>query len=354
MWKFVVSAAVLVFVMAIHASDANQVNLEGYFIAFQACEANKKKDSDNPGNVRLQPMHAYKMIARNSEPGSHYQVQVPGAPVTEARWVPMSCGAFAPQDALVMAEGGHGDGSSGTGPPRLIPGSIENVLAASWQPGFCATKPDKVECRSQTASRPDAKQFSLHGLWPDDLDNTAIFPCYCDTGAPVSCNQRRLPVSSIHLSSDVLDRLRVLMPGIESELHLHEWTKHGTCYEDDRTGSDAGADPDEYFGDALALLEQLNHSKVQDLFEANLGSDLTLLQIEQAFNEAFGHGAGDRVYMDCKKVNNIDVITELWIGLKGDITPDADLGALILAAPRREVSTPRASCTRGRVVKVPD
>jgi ribonuclease T2 len=353
MWKYAVFAAALASVLVIHRSHANQVNLEGYFIAFQACEANKKKDRDNPGNVRLQPMHAYEMMARNNEPGSHYQVRVPGALVTEARWVPMTCGAFAPQDSLVIPAGSHeGDGSA-TDPSRFVPGSIENVLAASWQPGFCATRPDKVECRTQTSSRPDAKQFSLHGLWPDDLDNTAIFPCYCDTGSPVSCDQRRPPVVSVDLSGSIFDRLRVLMPGVTSELHLHEWTKHGTCYEDDRAGIDASADPDEYFGDALVLLEQLNHSKVQDLFEENLGSDLTLVQIERAFNEAFGDGAGDRVYMVCKKVQNVDVITELWIGLKGDINPDADLGTLILAAPRRNVSTHSEPCHRGRVVKVP-
>ena len=86
-------------------ASAQQVNLQGYLIALSACEANKKRDSDNPGNVRLEVMHAYKMIARNTTPGTHYQVKVPGAPETEARWVGMSCGAFAPQDKLVLGGG---------------------------------------------------------------------------------------------------------------------------------------------------------------------------------------------------------------------------------------------------------
>ncbi len=52
-----------------------QPALEGYFIALSECAANKKKDSDNPGNVHLQMMHAYEMLARNATPGTHYQVK---------------------------------------------------------------------------------------------------------------------------------------------------------------------------------------------------------------------------------------------------------------------------------------
>ena len=70
-------------------ASAQQVSLDGFLIALFDCEANKKKDSDNPGNVRLEVMHAYAMIGRNTTPGTHYQVKVPGAPETEARWVPM-------------------------------------------------------------------------------------------------------------------------------------------------------------------------------------------------------------------------------------------------------------------------
>ena len=40
------------------------------------------------------------------------------------------------------------------------------VLAASWQPSFCETKPDKDECESQTGDRFDATHFAIHGLWP--------------------------------------------------------------------------------------------------------------------------------------------------------------------------------------------
>ncbi|MBK1721152.1 ribonuclease T2 family protein [Thiocystis violacea] len=338
-------------------TQAQQANLDGYFIALSACEATKKKDSDNPGNIRLQVRHAYDVIARNATPGTHYQIQVPGAPVTEARWVPMSCGAFAPSTSLVVGEGGtpEAGGATGSGVTGgLIPDSIEYVLAASWQPGFCATAAgqDKAECRTQTSERYDATHFSLHGLWPDDLDDTAIFPCYCDRGAPIKCTSSQDRDTRIDLSPDVLERLQVVMPGVQSGLHLHEWPKHGACYEDDKTGPDAGATPDEYFTEAMAVLNALNASAVRDLFAAHLDSVLTRSQIEDTFNDAFGRGAGERIQMRCTKITGENIITEIWISLKGDITDPANLESLIQAAPPTSVSANSHSCSSGRVVKV--
>jgi ribonuclease T2 len=331
------------------SASAQQVNLEGYFVALSDCAANKKKDADNPGNIHVEPMHAYRMLARNATPGTHYLINVPDAPVTTSRWVPMTCGDYATVAAGGAPMPGNGNPPSTT---SLAPDSIEYVLAASWQPGFCATAAgeDKDECRTQTASRPDATQFSLHGLWPDDLDDTAIFPCYCNRGAPVSCRGSQPAETSIPISAEVLADLSVLMPGTRSDLHLHEWTKHGTCYEDDRTGADAAADPDEYFSEAMALLTQLNASPVRQLFVDHLGRDVTRQQIESAFDEAFGAGAGERVVIRCDR--NRGMITELWIELKGAISTDADLGALILAAPTAETSTDQESCAGGPVVKV--
>ena len=333
---------------------AQQVSLDGYFIAFADCEANKRLNSDNPGNVRLEKLHAYEMIGRNATPGTHYQVKIPGAPAPESRWVRMECGAFAPKDALVVAGSPVPDPDNEDPVPGgpFPPDSLENQLAASWQPGFCATEAgeDKAECRTQTAARPDARQFSIHGLWPDDLDNKALFPCYCDRGTPVSCRERLPAEASIPISAPVLDALSVVMPGVQSDLHLHEWTKHGTCYEDDRSGPEAGADPDEYYSDTMALLAQLNASPVRQLFVDHLGRDLSREDIEAAFDEAFGAGAGERVVIRCDRDRG--VITELWIGLKGAIDENSDLGALIQAAPTTNVSTDQESCAGGPVVEV--
>lgn len=248
--------------------------------------------------------------------------------------------------AVVAAMGAAAGCSSG-----VKPDSIEYVLAASWQPGFCATAAGrgKEECRTLTAGRFDATHFALHGLWPDDLDDKAIFPCYCDRGAPVGCGPSQPPDTTIDVSDEVLDKLRVAMPGVRSGLHLHEWPKHGACYEDDKSGADADADPDEYFTEAMALMAQLNASPVRALFADRIGGWLTRDEVEAAFEDAFGTGASQRVRIQCGGRGRDRVIQELRINLKGDITPESDLGVLILAAPPTSVSGGGGSCVSGRV-----
>ncbi len=341
-------AALLIAVLAAPAA-AQQVNLAGYFIALSDCAANKKKDSDNPGDVHLEPMRAYDMLARNATPGTHYLIKVPGAPVTVERWVPMGCGAYAPEDSLVVVDATP-EPTPHPQPSPLPPDSIEYVLAASWEPAFCATSAGhgKQECSTETPDRFDATHFSLHGLWPDDLNDKAIFPCYCDRGAPRSCGGNLPDDASVDISPDVLAKLAAVMPGVQSGLQLHEWPKHGSCYEADKTGSDAGTTPDEYFSEAVVLMNQLNASPLRPLFADHIGETLTRDAIETAFNEAFGAGARDRLTIKCSGGN----ISELWINLSGDISPDSDLGSLILAAPPTSVSTSDTSCAGGKVATV--
>jgi len=101
--------------------------------------------------------------------------------------------------------------------------------------------------------------------------------------------------------------------GFASDLHKHEWVKHGTCY---------GSDPQAYFEDAVSLVEQLNNSKVGDFFTKNIGKHVTLQQVRHLFDRNFGVGTGKRVEMKCKK----GLITELWLHLGAN---SDDLGTLL-------------------------
>ncbi|WP_172328338.1 ribonuclease I [Mangrovicoccus sp. HB161399] len=307
-----------------------EIRMEGRFTAADSCEATKKLRSDNPGNVRLAPGTVYELLAGNARPPSHYRIKVPGAPVTDSRWVPIGCGSIgAGQPPAVAASGG-----------------IENLLAASWQPGFCATSAGegKTECRTQAPDRADATQFSLHGLWPDDLDDSRIFPCFCGDGVPDDCSGRGPRRESPRLSAAVRARLGLLMPGTMSGLEDHEWTKHGTCYEMDLAGPDAGSDADEYFSEAMLLMDQLNDGPVRDLFAANAGRQLEFAAVSAAFDSAYGPGAGKRVTMKCAGTAQGKVITELWISLGAPVSADSELGALMSAAP------PRVQDCRGGLV----
>lgn len=274
-----------------------QVKIEGTFTTQKICPANKRLISDNPGDVMTIIGESYTVVGKNKSTASHYLIVVPGAEVTERRWIDIECGT-AVVTVVVSTD------SDTTSAQPIEVDSIENVLAASWQPTFCATErgKTKVECQTQTANRPDATQFSIHGLWPDDLNDTNIFPCYCDNGPAISCKRSLPSVSSLAISTPIKDKLDVLMPGTQSGLELHEWSKHGSCYEDFNSGADVGSDADEYFLDTIAMIEQLNASAVGSLFSTRLGQEVTFVELQEAFEKSFGEGAGNRVVMNCNEL----------------------------------------------------
>jgi ribonuclease T2 len=133
---------------------------------------------------------------------------------------------------------------------QIAAGPAEHVLAVSWQPAFCETRPRLPECRSQTADRFDASNFALHGLWPQPRSQA-----YCGVDERTVAQDKRRRWRDLpweRLDDDLWSRLRQAMPGTRSGLHKHEWIKHGTCYD--------GAGAAEYFEDSLKLLDALNRS----------------------------------------------------------------------------------------------
>jgi ribonuclease T2 len=192
-------------------------------------------------------------------------------------------------------------------------GQTRFILAASWEPAFCATNRKKTECRDQTANSFEAKNFSLHGLWPQRQE-------YCG----VSDDQQQADregdwesLPEVQLSQPTRAALDKAMPGTQSSLERHEWIKHGTCTK---------MSADDYFGRGVALMAELNASAVRDLFAANIGKTLGADEIKAAFDKSFGQGASGRVKMSCRRVGNVRVISELTIGLSGEATAPAEAG----------------------------
>ena len=205
--------------------------------------------------------------------------------------------------------------------PSLAQDRTQYVLAISWQPAFCETRPDRPECESQTPERFDASNFALHGLWPQPRSRD-----YCGVDAETAAQDEAgdwdlLPAPDI--SKALRDELAVLMPGSQSALDRHEWITHGTCYD---------GDAEAYFGDSLDLLDAINESAVADLFAGSVGQRLTQRQVRQAFDQAFGPGAGDRVRLSCVNDGNRRLIDELTIGLTGRPEGPDSFDELILAA----------------------
>ncbi|MDX0424282.1 ribonuclease T2 [Sinorhizobium medicae] len=210
-------------------------------------------------------------------------------------------------------ESSAGENEAG-GAPRT-----EYILAVSWQPGFCETRPDRKECVDQTARRFDATHFSLHGLWP-------LKKSYCGVEAELKVRDRKgdwLDLPEVAVQDETAKRLLVAMPGVKSGLDRHQWLRNGTCHT---------ANAEDYFALQLRLLDEINSSAVRTLFAEQIGKELDEKQIKQAFDQSFGAGTGERVRMRCQSVNGRSVITGLTIGLSGELSGKAELAELIQAA----------------------
>lgn len=205
--------------------------------------------------------------------------------------------------------------------PAMAQSRTQYVLAISWQPAFCETRPDRTECGNQTTDSYEAGNFALHGLWPQPRSRE-----YCGVAdAMVRLDEvgdwDQLP--ELDISSALRDELRVMMPGTASGLDRHEWITHGTCYD---------GNAEAYFGDSLDLLDAINESAVGKLFAGSVGKRLTQREVRAAFDDAFGRGAGDRVRLSCVNDGNRRLIDELTIGLTGRPEGPDSFDELIMAA----------------------
>jgi ribonuclease T2 len=276
-----------------------QIAVNDSFTATTNCPAVQSiRKGSNAGNIRLTTNKTYPVVGKNKDNPSHYLLKIDGAQPAQ-RWVSKQCGK------LLSAGATSNDNS----PRNNLAGRKEYVLALSWQPSFCETKPNKTECQSQTSDRFDAKNLTLHGLWPNAGE-------YCGVSNKLvkidrANNWDKLPPISLSLQTS--QALAEKMPGFSSNLQLHEWYKHGTCY---------GTSPDQYFQDAMGLQDQVNGSKVQELFVNNIDKVIKNTAIRASFDDSFGTGTGQKVTVECKSDIDEDkavMITELQISLAGEI-----------------------------------
>lgn len=297
--------------------------LDGWFISLGQCEAYQSKNKGtNPGDIRTEFMRAYDIIAINKAGGDFFQIRIEEASSRE-RWVHVSCGEH------VVSAGTETDGdqplNDPTDPPVTGQESTDNLLTLSWQPAFCEDRTQKAECLAlNDGDLPHTVQgLSIHGLWPQPRANI-----YCGVSAQDESNDRArnwhlLP--EVAMDADTRAALEIGMPSTQSFLDRHEWIKHGTCF------NGAGGS-DEYYDDTLDLLDAVNGSDVGALLVASVGTEIAAQSIRDAFDSAFGTGAGDRVEIHCDRDGSRRLLTELWLHMEGEISPQANLGDLLRAA----------------------
>lgn len=295
-------------------------------MATKACPAVQSiKKATNPGDVSTEAGTSYRLLGKNKDQASHYWVEVPGAAPAQ-RWVAVDCGTVDGAQATAPApnSGAAVDTAQGTVKPKPKPkGAKDGVpyyaFAISWEPAFCEAMKGKAECKAETSASYDASHFSLHGLWPQPRRN--VF-CGVDraTAALDDTHQwEQLPEPQLGPATKAaLDKV---MPGTQSVLERHEWVKHGTCY--------PAGNAEQYFTDAIRLINDVNGSAVQKFMAANIGKTIRSADLRATFDESYGKGAGARVHVSCSKTG---LISELTIGLKGDISAGTKLADLIAAS----------------------
>ncbi|WP_414574528.1 ribonuclease T2 family protein [Anabaena sp. CCY 9402-a] len=321
--KTLMLAMILVFSFILFPDAALAfVPFEGQFTATDACEALVSiKKGTNPGNVKLKQGETYQVVGKNKDIPSHYLLEVAGANPPQ-RWVATSCQNVASSPASPTPDTTVSD------PPIIpIPIGKDYLLAISWQPAFCEGKPDKKECKilAQDPNRPEATNFALHGLWPQPKSNI-----YCGVSQSDRAfddgNKRdwsKLPAIEEDLSPETWQKLQVVMPGTLSNLHRHEWIKHGTCYQ---------GTPEEYYTESIVLLEAFNKSPVQKLVASKIGRQLAIKEIDKALS-SFGSATGEKIEVKC---NNL-LLNEFWVNLAGDITLETPVTNLLANSPNAKV-----------------
>lgn len=184
------------------------------------------------------------------------------------------------------------------------------LLAAQWEPGFCATSSGNSECTNLKGSYA-ASNFSLHGLWPNDYTGTQ--PFYCG----VSQKEINLDKSSTWCQMDAygvtatgFKKLTPYMPGVAECLDKHEYYKHGSC--------SGMATPDAFWGAAEQLVQGLNSTSFNSFIQTHLGQYVTRAQMLTAFDNAFGSNTHTAVSLKCVTSGGKNYFTEAWISINKD------------------------------------
>ena len=136
------------------------------------------------------------------------------------------------------------------------------VLSQTWQPFFCSTMSNMPGCASPTDYM--KTQFTIHGLWPDKLNNN--HPAFC---------------SNVDLSDDDVDAagrddVTKYWPDVKNgegstQFAQNEWSKHGTC---------SGLSGRDYLRQALDL-----HIKIgtNEIISNNVGGQVSSNDVRTAY-----------------------------------------------------------------------
>ncbi len=303
--------------VGLNTSSMAGVSATGEFTATKGCQAYQSiKRKTNPGEVRLEVGQSYPVIELNVSPGTTwYRIRIDNADPAE-RWTYFDCGTA----DVAVAEDSSGTGETAAKKQCHTAGLQDSyVFAVSWQPAFCEAHQDKPECSVSDPQTYQARNFTLHGLWPNKKA--------CGTGyglcGKYQAEQRPFcAYEPVEMKAETEEKLGKFMPSAAhgSCLQRHEWYKHGTC----QTEWDA----DGYFAVAMRLLEQFNTSGVAAFMAENIGKRVTTSDFFKQVDNALGENASRRLQISC----NRGMLVDVYIRLPAKLPEDGSLATLIQQA----------------------
>lgn len=281
-------------ILATTISVANAVNFNGNFVATKECPMYvSKNQGTNPGGIKSIIGTTYPIAEANALPASWYRVK---DQVNGLRWVEATCGQVNGESGVInpvpsnvcLLESGKSD---------------SYVLALSLQSAFCETTgfdKGKKECTTLTPNSPYIRQFSLHGLWPNqDACGTRYGFCNAAPQQASHCDYAPILLS---LETDALLKKYMASYQYGSCLERHEWYKHGSCQD---------KNVDDYYFLATKLTEQVNNSSLGSYLSQNTGKVITVTDFNYEFDASFGKRSSKKIKLICKNNLLIDIYVEL-------------------------------------------
>jgi len=292
----------------------------GTLTATQTCEAYVSKNKrTNPDHIQLSKNQEYTIFEANKATNPDwFRVRIANASPPE-RWVAKTCGTVNVSlgGSNQTGKGSTSSGGGASGNSCHTPGLQDSyVLALSWQPAFCESHRDKPECRIDDKKAYQARNFTLHGLWPNKA-SCGINYGYCGESSSQPAEFCDYP--KLSLFSETRANLEQVMPSAAagSCLQRHEWYKHGTCQ--------SSWSIDDYFDVAVDLTRQFNESGVAYFISRNIGNTVSEASFISKVDCAQGEGAHNHIELKCASGNLVDV----YISLPAQINKGAGIGELM-------------------------
>lgn len=304
MTRMIKRIAVMIAFLFVTNDVLASVPANGTLLATQSCEAYISKNKrTNPDHTKLRINQDYAVIEVNKANNpSWYRLNIPNA-VPRERWVADGCGVT---DVQIRKKNRVNNECS-------TPGLEDSyVLALSWQPSFCESHRDKPECQIAEEQSYQARNFTLHGLWPSKRE-CGINYGFCGEVQSKPADFCKYPALALYV--EVRNNLKQVMPSAAagSCLQRHVWFKHGACQ--------TQWPVDEYFDVAIDLTRQFNASGIGRFMSRNIGKTVSEDAFIKLINDAYGRNTHKNIELKCNAKNLVDV----YIYLTDNIVENRDL-----------------------------